>query len=84
MAMIEEWVFYGCTSLTSIEIPNSITYIKGGAFNGCIKLTDIKFQGTKSLLGAIMVDDGWNDNIGDYIFHCTDGDVDKYGNDVES
>ncbi|MBQ5387578.1 MAG: leucine-rich repeat domain-containing protein [Paludibacteraceae bacterium] len=33
--------FYGCTSLSSISIPNSVTSIVHGAFAGCSSLTSI-------------------------------------------
>ena len=33
--------FYGCSGLTSITIPNSVTSIGGGAFSGCPKLEKI-------------------------------------------
>ena len=34
--------FLGCTGLTSIEIPNSVTSIRGSAFSGCTGLTSIE------------------------------------------
>ena len=34
--------FYDCTSLTSIEIPNSVTSIGDSAFRGCTSLTNIE------------------------------------------
>lgn len=33
--------FYGCTSLTSITIPNSVTIIRSSAFEGCTGLTSV-------------------------------------------
>lgn len=33
--------FYGCSSLQSIQLPESLTTINGSAFNGCSSLTEI-------------------------------------------
>ena len=38
---IGEWAFYGCSSLTSITIPNSVTTIGQGAFFKCTGLTNV-------------------------------------------
>lgn len=42
---IGEGAFYYCTGLTSVIIPNSVTYIYYWAFNGCSGLTSIVVDG---------------------------------------
>jgi hypothetical protein len=46
---IRKRVFYGCTNLASITIPNSVASIELGAFEGCTNLTSIIFEGCTSL-----------------------------------
>ena len=36
--------FYGCTSLTTIEIPASVEEIRGYAFKGCTSLQTVTFE----------------------------------------
>ena len=43
--------FYGCTSLTSITIPNSVTSIGFGAFYGCTSLTSITIPNSVTSIG---------------------------------
>ena len=52
--------FYGCTGLTSVNIPDSVTSIGGDAFRGCSGLT------------SVTIGNGVT-SIGDYAFYgCTD------------
>ena len=43
--------FYGCSSLTSIEIPSSVTSIGNGAFGGCSSLTSIEIPSSVTSIG---------------------------------
>ena len=38
---IKDFVFKGCSGITSVEIPNSVTSIGGYAFNGCSSLVSV-------------------------------------------
>ena len=49
--------FEGCSSLTSITIPNSVTSIGSYAFNGCTKLVNVTFEEGSQLM-----------SIGNYAF----------------
>ena len=43
--------FWGCSSLMSIEIPQSVEYIKDGAFWDCSSLTSIAIPGSVTSIG---------------------------------
>ena len=51
VANIGEHAFYFCSSLTSIEIPNSVTSIGGCAFYGCSSLTSIEIPNSVTSIG---------------------------------
>lgn len=76
---IGNYAFYRCSSLTSITIPNSIINIGVYAFQNCWTLKSIIYTGTVAQWKAIIFDSGWNSNTGNYIIHCTDGDIAKDG-----
>ena len=63
------------------------------AFFHCQDLEDIYYEGTKEQWNLIPKDAGWNGHIphiinGDdtrvlhFTVHCTDGDLDKDGNEI--
>ena len=48
---IGDGAFWGCTSLTSVTIPNSVTEIEDGAFEGCKSLTSITIPNSVTSIG---------------------------------
>ena len=51
MACIGEGVFNGCSGLTNITIPNSVTSIGNDAFNGCSGFTSITIPSSVTSIG---------------------------------
>ena len=58
---IEKYVFWNCTSLRSIVIPHSVTYIND-AFYNCSQLQMVFYHGTLSEWNDIQIDTQWNAN----------------------
>ena len=69
--------FYRCDSMTTLRISGNVTNIGDIAFKGCSFLTDIYFEGTKAQWEAILKGTDWNNFTGNYVIHCTDGDITK-------
>ncbi len=55
VASIGDSAFSECTSLTSITIPNSVTYIGVGAFDGIDTFEHVGYSGTESQLGNMEI-----------------------------
>ena len=51
MTSIGEYAFYGCTGLTSIKIPASVTSIGESAFKGCLGLTSFTIPSGVTSIG---------------------------------
>ena len=49
--IIGEHAFYGCSSLTSVNIPSSVTEIDRGAFSGCSSLTSVNIPSSVKWIG---------------------------------
>ena len=74
---IGNFAFYNCRSLTSIEIPSSVTSIGSSAFYNCLNLVSITYTGTIEQWTAVTKGGSWNGGTGNYIVHCSDGDIAK-------
>ena len=46
-----DYVFYGCSGLTSLTIPSSVTWIGGYAFEGCSGLTSLPLPSSVTEIG---------------------------------
>ena len=54
---IGDYAFYGgCTGLTSVTIPNSVTSIGGGAFSGCTGLASVTIPNSVTSIGNYAFD----------------------------
>lgn len=74
---LERDLFQDCINLVSMTIPHSVTSIESQVFKGCTSLTSITYTGTISQWQAVEKGANWNNNTGEYIVHCTDGDLSK-------
>ena len=51
MTSIGVGTFWGCSGLTSVSIPNSVTSIEDGAFNGCSGLVSVTIPNSVTSIG---------------------------------
>ena len=57
LTSIGDYAFFNCSSLTSIEIPNSVTSIGQSAFLGCSSLTSIEIPNSVTSIGNYAFSD---------------------------
>ena len=63
---IRSFAFSGCSNITGIVIPESVTKIGYSAFDGCSNLTSIKYCGTEEQWNAISKGEDWDCDTGNY------------------
>lgn len=73
MEKIYDEAFAGCKNLASVTMPGSVKEIKGDAFKDCDKL-EVTYEGTKTQWEGIKKGSYYG-GIGNFIVHCTDGDI---------
>lgn len=67
--------FFDCTSLEMITVPRIMNNI--GSFSGCTSLKRIVYLGSKTEWESIYKYNKWNNNTGNYVVHCLDGEIPK-------
>ena len=72
---ISESAFRNFTTLESVIIPDTVTSIGQGAFQGCSSLAGIEFNGTTTQWNNITKYYGWNYNVPATKVICSDGEV---------
>ena len=82
ITQIHQRAFDSDRSLTSIEIPDSVTSIGDYAFFLCSSLTNITYMGTKEQWKAIIKGNSWDRATGSYIITCTDGTIAQDGTET--
>ena len=50
---IGDHAFAGCTALTSVTLPSTVTHIYDGAFEGCLQLESVDFNGCKVAIHSV-------------------------------
>lgn len=60
---ITQSCFSGCTNLTTVYIPATVTFIMANAFLGCRSLTDVYFEGTEAQWNSITISSSGNSKL---------------------
>ncbi len=66
--------FVGCTSLTTVTLPQSLKAIEFSVFSGTDNLTDVYYGGTREQWADIEIGNR-NRGLANAVIHCTDGDT---------
>lgn len=77
---IADWGVYNCAALENITIPSTMKKIGHQAFgswDSMPKDKNITYNGTMAQWDAMEKNEFWDDGMGNYTVHCTDGDISK-------
>ena len=75
LTTIGEDAFKDCENLTSITLPKKVNGILANAFQNCVNLNEINYNGTSSDFKKIKFEANWNDNIPAEYAYCNDSKV---------
>ncbi len=81
-AIVCNGTFAGCTSLTTVTLPQSLKEIESSVFYETDNLTDVYYGGTKKQWADIKIGDR-NLGLANAVIHCTDGDTVYHAPDKE-
>ena len=70
MRRIDDYTFWGCSGLTKVTIPKSVTEIQDSAFSGCSSLKNVYCGGTWEEWDKIGIGTG-NDPLAGAVIHCS-------------
>ena len=76
---IGEGAFADSTFIQTVSITTTLQVIGKEAFKNCTSLTKIDFSGKVEDWYKIEKGEGWDDNTGEYIIYCLDGQILKDG-----
>ena len=74
---IGERAFNLCQNIIKVNLPHSVESIGNDAFSNCNYLRRIYYNGTVAEWRSITKAQDWDENTGDYIVNCTNGNADK-------
>lgn len=76
--IIPDYKYASNLNLVRVHIPRSVVRIGDNAFEDCINLKEIVYEGTKSEWEEISKGDDWDEGCDYYIITCLDGVIKKW------
>ena len=77
VTILDSYSFTGCIEINTIDIPKKVKNIGDHVFEHCYRLTAINYDGTMAKWNTITKGENWDNNTGDYIVYCVDGNITK-------